>query len=45
MGEEILNPKEFGEFTGFIKALQKRNLERLEEEINWFNPEVQVRKP
>ena len=36
MAEEILNAGEFGEFTAFIKVLQKKNLERLEEEISWF---------
>ncbi|OQY35050.1 MAG: hypothetical protein B6241_02700 [Spirochaetaceae bacterium 4572_59] len=36
MGEEILNQQEFSEFATAIENLQKKNFERLEEEINWF---------
>ncbi len=36
MAEEILRPKELSLFLEEVKTLQKINLERLNEEINWF---------
>lgn len=36
MAEEVMKKKEQSEFFSAVKSLQKRNFQRLEEEINWF---------
>jgi hypothetical protein len=36
MAEEILNSKELEDFLLIVKEVQKKNLERLEAELNWF---------
>jgi len=36
MAEETLNAKELKDFLKVVKTVQKKNLERLEAELNWF---------